>query len=868
MSTLLVIGNDTWGSVRMGKVPEVRDPLYGTARCRVNSLPDASTVLFDKEIRGAKAILSVGARAPTNLRTAADVEWGFTRIRIRRICCLHLRRSYGSVVVVGRPIWNNRTNVRVAIGRAVQQRHPHSHFLSLIDAIGTGQLIAAGLRAGDSIEIRRFVEKETQMSKGDVKVFTSRFMHYTDTKIQGLHPHAVQATDRHNIRGIMISGWSDDLGRQVTPSHLALPRVKQPMIHLRHSIVSSAVFIRFSGDFLQASRVLKHDQNYCAWLSTTLQDEAIVLLSSRSRALLHTSAFRRPAAAIARSPVFLVARRSDDLRNVPRTFAIVRLESTSTGTGGGAAAVANTTAPSSSSEQPKPLPPTPKEDAPLLTRVWKKVKHEAQHYWHGSKLLVSGVRISARLQWKILHGESLTRRERRQLKRTMQDLLRLIPFCVFLIVPFMELLLPVALKLFPNMLPSTFEDKFAAEEKQRKLLRVRLEMAKFLQETLRESGLRANAHIVGSDAFKEFFRKLFDDDLTLDNFHAHNSYPRAVTWAPTHSGRTISLGALYARGSGISVGTIKQSMLKAACQSRGIRTSGVSPARLRDELSTWINLHLHNRVSGVLLILGRAFNFDRTYGVDEDGKTAVIKCLESVMSGLPDNLVDSDKASYKQKLEVLQQQEELIEDEAEQEQKGEDARRAKRESQEQEIRTAHSLLPDAELHPEVAPTTENARMTTEQLNGLGEALCVLSAKSSVLKERRDELRTLMEENLQGDEDPKSPSIGALTKRIRTMLTKIDAQLQDYDARMGRIPVEDLEKALTVIKHRPDDEVIQAVIQKPDVDQDGYVELEHVLGLIKEDGLGIEVDDEARTIIVQGKEIRMDSRPREEDIVQE
>ena len=46
------------------------------------------------------------------------------------------------------------------------------------------------------------------------------------------------------------------------------------------------------------------------------------------------------------------------------------------------------------------------------------------------------------------------------------------------------------------------------EEKQRKLLRVRLEMAKFLQETLRESGLQANAHIVGSDAFKEFFRKV------------------------------------------------------------------------------------------------------------------------------------------------------------------------------------------------------------------------------------------------------------------------------------------------------------------------------------------------------------------------
>ena len=47
-----------------------------------------------------------------------------------------------------------------------------------------------------------------------------------------------------------------------------------------------------------------------------------------------------------------------------------------------------------------------------------------------------------------------------QLKRTTQDLLRLIPFSVFILVPFMELLLPVALKLFPNMLPSTFADKF------------------------------------------------------------------------------------------------------------------------------------------------------------------------------------------------------------------------------------------------------------------------------------------------------------------------------------------------------------------------------------------------------------------------
>ena len=48
-----------------------------------------------------------------------------------------------------------------------------------------------------------------------------------------------------------------------------------------------------------------------------------------------------------------------------------------------------------------------------------------------------------------------------QLRRTTGDLLRLIPFIPFVIIPLGEFLLPVALKLFPNMLPSTFEGQFA-----------------------------------------------------------------------------------------------------------------------------------------------------------------------------------------------------------------------------------------------------------------------------------------------------------------------------------------------------------------------------------------------------------------------
>ncbi|CAE6517195.1 unnamed protein product [Rhizoctonia solani] len=577
-----------------------------------------------------------------------------------------------------------------------------------------------------------------------------------------------------------------------------------------------------------------------------------------------------------------------------------------------------------------------------LAKSWAWIKHEANHYWDGTKLLAAEVRVSSKLLRKVLNGARLTRRERRQLTRTTNDLLRLIPFAVFVLVPFMELLLPVALKLFPNMLPSTFEDKFAAQEKQRKLLKVRLEMAKFLQDTLKESPLKSGSNILSTDEFKNFFlkvrstgespsveevvkvAKLFDSDLTLDNL----SRPQLVSicrYMGLNAFGTDNFLRFQIRSRLVDirrddevilnegVDSLSTKELQHACQSRGLRTVGVSPSRLREEMSEWIDLHLTNRVSGVLLILSRAFTWDR------DGDVPVLKGLESVMSSLPDTLlseaeleVDSEKASYKQKLEVLQQQEELIDDEAEQEAKEEDARRQRRAveeraKREEEALMAQSLLPESELQ---APAEEDdARMTTEQLTELGEALSILSAKSSVLKER-DELRALMEENQRAEEvcsaletgaflgldtifdlkenatqkaegEPTTTPSNPLIKKIRAMLTKVDQQLEAYDAKVGsslqmitcdsqgKIPVHDLERALRVIKHAPGEDEIEGLVHKLDVDHDGYVVLEHVLGLVREEGLGIVLDDEAKNIVGQGREI-IDSnlKPKKEDIVQE
>lgn len=46
-----------------------------------------------------------------------------------------------------------------------------------------------------------------------------------------------------------------------------------------------------------------------------------------------------------------------------------------------------------------------------------------------------------------------------QFVRTLSDLFRLVPFSVFVIVPFAELALPFVLKIFPGLLPSQFAPK-------------------------------------------------------------------------------------------------------------------------------------------------------------------------------------------------------------------------------------------------------------------------------------------------------------------------------------------------------------------------------------------------------------------------
>ncbi|KFP59676.1 hypothetical protein N322_00255, partial [Cariama cristata] len=273
----------------------------------------------------------------------------------------------------------------------------------------------------------------------------------------------------------------------------------------------------------------------------------------------------------------------------------------------------------------------------------QKIADEVKHYYNGFHLLWIDTKVAARMVWRLLHGQVLTRRERRRLLRTCADLFRLVPFLVFVIVPFMEFLLPVFLKLFPEMLPSTFETESKKEEKQKKKLNAKLELAKFLQETIAEMAKRNKADTGQGKQFSSYvhqirhtghqpstqeivrFSKLFEDELTLE----HLERPQLVALCKLLELQPIGTNNLLRFQLLLRLRTIKAddemiakegvsglsvSELQSACRARGMRSLGLSEEQLKEQLrqaSTlwsrlWLDLHLKENVPPSLLLLSRA----------------------------------------------------------------------------------------------------------------------------------------------------------------------------------------------------------------------------------------------------------------------
>lgn len=458
---------------------------------------------------------------------------------------------------------------------------------------------------------------------------------------------------------------------------------------------------------------------------------------------------------------------------------------------------------------------SPTEVEVVKKSLGQRIVDELKHYYHGFRLLWIDTKIAARMLWRILHGNTLSRRERRQFLRICADLFRLVPFLVFLVVPFMEFLLPVALKLFPNMLPSTFETKSKKEERLKKELRVKLELAKFLQDTIEEMALKNKA--AKGNVTKDFstffqkiretgerpsneeilrFSKLFEDELTLDNL----TRPQLVALCKllelqsigtnnflrfqlTMRLRSIKADDKMIAEEGVDTLTVKE--LQAACRARGMRALGVTEERLKEQLKQWLDLHLNQEIPTSLLILSRAMYLPDTLSPADQLKTTLQTLPDSAAKEAQVKVaeVEGEKIDNKVRLEATLQEEEAIRKENEEKKMSEAAEKAK---ETLEVAAMKAVEPAADLeatvlqakksqvamdtepelaragaavHPEAlidtAPVLEGIKgeeITKEEIDVLSDACTKLQEQKKSLTKEKEELEELKDDIQEYNED--------------------------------------------------------------------------------------------------------------------
>uniref|UniRef100_A0A8P0P1E4 Leucine zipper and EF-hand containing transmembrane protein 2 n=1 Tax=Canis lupus familiaris TaxID=9615 RepID=A0A8P0P1E4_CANLF len=218
----------------------------------------------------------------------------------------------------------------------------------------------------------------------------------------------------------------------------------------------------------------------------------------------------------------------------------------------------------------------------------QRIMDELKYYYNGFYLLWIDTKVAARMVWRLLHGQVLTRRERRR------------------------------------------------EEKQKKKMAAKLELAKFLQETITEMARRNRAKLGDTSiqfssyvkqvqtghkpSTKEIvrFSKLFEDQLTLE----HLDRPQLVALCKLLELQSfgtnnllrfqllMKLKSIKADDEVIAregVSALSVSELQAACRARGMRSLGLTEEQLRQQLTEWQDLHLKENVPPSLLLLSRTF---------------------------------------------------------------------------------------------------------------------------------------------------------------------------------------------------------------------------------------------------------------------
>nr|XP_034327431.1 mitochondrial proton/calcium exchanger protein isoform X2 [Crassostrea gigas] len=308
----------------------------------------------------------------------------------------------------------------------------------------------------------------------------------------------------------------------------------------------------------------------------------------------------------------------------------------------------------------KPVEKSKEVGPPAKKKLSVRIMDELKHYYHGFKLLFKEFRMSTRYMIDVvIFRKSLKRREIKQVIRSTFDILRILPMIILLIIPFMEFAIPVIIKFFPGLLPSTFQPK-KTDDMRLKVLKAKIEMTKNMVETIKSSPLISKKTSTAED-FANFvanvrtkgiqptteeimkYSKFFEDELTLENLSRPQlqAMCRVLDLQPMGMDgflrfslrmklKRLKMDDVMIKQEGVDSLTIPE--LQAANRERGMRALGVSEERLRSQLQQWLDLHLDKNVPASLLLFSRALYLPETLSTEEQLKESIINLPETMTS--------------------------------------------------------------------------------------------------------------------------------------------------------------------------------------------------------------------------------------------
>ncbi|KAF1792250.1 Letm1 ribosome-binding domain [Phytophthora cactorum] len=503
----------------------------------------------------------------------------------------------------------------------------------------------------------------------------------------------------------------------------------------------------------------------------------------------------------------------------------------------------------------KELPKVPERAVSLLKRTpqlteWlvkmKARSTRADHYWLGTKLLYADVSTSTRILRRLLKGT-------RSRVRTVADLLRLVPFAFFVVVPFMELLLPVALKVFPNMLPSTYKDSFQREEDMKRQLQLRVALAGFLQDTVKEimqdtrdtEGVSEERKATASEVMN-FVAKLFSDELMLDNI----SRPQLVGMCRFMGVQPYGNDNLlrFQLRNRIRLDSLDKEELQMACMERGMRAMGVTKAGYVRQMRQWLDLSI-NKNEALATSMSSMDEEASTEGETAEMRKLKLDSIRYQNEMIADEEKFRDEAQKKDTEAQKQAESEAAatqaatETQTEVEQVIADVIMAKAQAQTTPAAATSSGAATETKPAEEAPVVPKSIENIVSLEELS-ALESLAFKSLVEKERQTvsqlkqnkydmDVEGLLAAGRIGAQAAENKTAGRMMKKLEAMLSNLEVEIEEVDRHVGDrlnildrdsdgvLSAEELRDAvMTILRKANTQEDVEWVISHIDEDNDG------------------------------------------------